>query len=53
MKDMNMKELIIIESSKQGSEAAKFRKKVKDFLNKTDVVYQMYQVQDELTSEEK
>jgi hypothetical protein len=48
-----MKEIIIIETNKQGLEATKFRKKVKDFLNKTDVVYQMYQVQDELTKEEK
>jgi hypothetical protein len=48
-----MKEIIIIEANKQGIEATKFRKKVKEFLNKTDVVYQMYQVKDELTKEEK
>jgi Fe2+ or Zn2+ uptake regulation protein len=48
-----MKEIIIIETNKQGLEATKFRNKVKDFLNKTDVAYQMYQVQDELTKEEK
>jgi len=48
-----MKEIIIIETNKQGSEATKFRKKVKDFLNKTDANYQMYQVQDELSKEER
>ncbi|CAG8853992.1 29871_t:CDS:2, partial [Gigaspora margarita] len=47
-----MKEIIIIETNKQGLAAAKFRKQVKDFLNKTDVAYQIYQVQDELTKEE-
>jgi Fe2+ or Zn2+ uptake regulation protein len=48
-----MKEIIIIETNKQGLEATRFRKKVKEFLNKTDAVYQMYQVRDELTREEK
>jgi len=48
-----MKEIIIIETSKQGSEATKFREKIKNFLNKTDVSYQIYQVQEELTKEEK
>ena len=48
-----MKEIIIIENNKQGSQAIKFHQKIKDFLNKTDVAYQIYQVQDELTKEEK
>jgi len=48
-----MKEIIIIETNKQGSQAIKFHQKIKDFLNKTDVAYQIYQVQDELTKEEK
>jgi len=48
-----MKEIIIIETNRQGSAAVKFRKKVKDFLNKTNVAYQIYQVRDESTKEEK
>jgi hypothetical protein len=48
-----MKEIIIIETNKQGAKASQFRQKIKDFLNKAAATYQIYEVQSELNEEER
>ena len=47
-----MKEIIIIETNKQGTEAIRFRQRIKDFLNEFGVVYQIYEVNEKENEEE-
>jgi len=47
-----MKEIIIIETNKQGTEATRFRQRIKDFLNKFGAIYQIYEVNEKESEEE-
>jgi hypothetical protein len=47
-----MKEIIIIETNKQGAEALRFRQKIRNFLNELETVYQIYEVSEEESEEE-
>ena len=47
-----MKEIIIIETNKQGTEATRFRQKIREFLNEFGAVYQIYEVNEKENEEE-
>ena len=47
-----MKEIIIIETNKQGIEATKFRQRIRDFLSEFEAVYQIYEVNEKESEEE-
>lgn len=47
-----MKEIIIIETNKQGIEATRFRQRIKEFLNEFEAVYQIYEVNEKEDEEE-
>jgi hypothetical protein len=46
-----MKEIIIIETNKQGTEATRFRQRIRDFLNGFEAVYQIYEINEEENEE--